>query len=62
MKYGIYTVTRFGLRPVPSPKPALGGNWLCVPAGSKALAARAQRAILLAGLLPCIRGMNPMCQ
>lgn len=60
MDYTLHTVTRFGLRRVLSPDPALGGNWLCVPSEMKALAARAKRAILLAGLMPCLPGLNPM--
>ena len=58
--YEIYEITKLGLTQpdVNSPKQS---NWLCLPIEKKYLLGKVKRSLLLSGILPCIRGLNPLC-
>ena len=59
-EYEVYRISKLGLHQpdVSSPKQS---NWLCLPIEKKHLKGKVARSILLSGILPCIKGINPLC-
>ncbi|MFQ5510847.1 MAG: FkbM family methyltransferase [Candidatus Krumholzibacteriia bacterium] len=56
-----YKIVRFGLERVESPDPDNVDNWFCADrAQQRSLVGRAHRRILACGLMPCVRGLNPL--
>jgi FkbM family methyltransferase len=62
MGYRAFAVRRFGVEPVTAFDAAATSNWFCVPAAAGGLVARASSAIARCGLMPCVRGLNPLCR
>lgn len=64
--YDVYRIGRFGLTPVPSAAAARrrrrATNWLCVHAGKDPGRGRADRLLRWTGLLPMVRGVNPLAR
>ncbi len=58
--YVPYKIVRFGLERVAFPDPDNVDNWLCVPNDQRHVVGRVRRCILSCGLMPCIRGLNPL--
>lgn len=59
--YRAFRIGRFGLQDI-SLSSERNGNWLCLPQAQSALAHATNTMILQCGLLPCIRGLNPICE
>jgi FkbM family methyltransferase len=59
--YRVRSVETRGLRPPKIDPTARQWNWVAVPENEPALESRITRMILRAGLLPPIRGVNPIC-
>jgi FkbM family methyltransferase len=59
--YAVRSVETRGLRPAKTDPAAKQWNWVAMPEGEPALEGRISRMILRAGLLPPIRGVNPLC-
>jgi len=59
--YVAFAIRRFGVSPVSDLAVKKAGNWLCLHESESTLAQRCSRAILTGALLPCIRGVNPLC-
>jgi FkbM family methyltransferase len=60
--YQAFVVGRFGLRPVADLIQVTTRNWFCVHGSMSDLAWRASFAIARCGLMPCLRGLNPLCK
>jgi hypothetical protein len=58
--YRAFVVGRFGLRPVTTLSQASAGNWFCLHESRLDLVRKCSAAILRCGLLPCVRGLNPL--
>ncbi|MEE9271554.1 MAG: FkbM family methyltransferase [Candidatus Krumholzibacteria bacterium] len=58
--YAPYKIVRFGLEKVASPDPGNVDNWLCVTRDQRPLVGKVRRSILACGLMPCVRGLNPL--
>jgi FkbM family methyltransferase len=59
--YLAFVVRRFDVTPVSSLAGTSACNWLCLHESESAIAKRCSRAILTCAVLPCIRGVNPLC-
>ena len=60
--YRAFAIGRFALRPVTDLAQTRSCNWCCVPDAKSELIGRASASIVRCGLLPCLRGWNPLCR
>ena len=60
--YQPFAIGRFGLSQVGDPAAKNAGNWLCLPVAQTGLMQRCARMIRTCALLPCLRGVNPLCR
>lgn len=60
--YVAFAVGRFGLSRVVDFKNSNAGNWFCVHNSMIRLARKCSASIARCGLLPCLRGLNPLCR
>ena len=60
--YRAFAIGRLGLSPISNLTPRRAGNWLCLHASEPSLLKQCSREILRCALLPCIRGLNPLCR
>jgi FkbM family methyltransferase len=58
--YAVYEIARFGLKPAAPAQQARACNWLCLSSEDRVRRGRIARCLLRAGLLPCVRGLNPL--
>jgi len=58
--YRPFAIRRFGLEAIADLADPATSNWCCLPAGADGLAARCSSAIARCGLMPCVRGLNPL--
>jgi FkbM family methyltransferase len=58
--YTPYKIVRFGLEKVTLPDPDNIDNWLCLTPDQRPVVGRVRRSILACGLMPCVRGLNPL--
>lgn len=62
MGYQAFAVGRLGLEPVTDLRQPSTSNWLCVHESMSRLVDRCSSAIARCGLMPCVRGLNPLCR
>ena len=60
--YMAYAICRFGVAAVSDLSVKKAGNWLCLHESESALVPKCSKAILACAVLPCIRGVNPLCR
>ena len=60
MGYQAFAVRRFGLQRVTDLMQPSTSNWFCVHESASRLVARSSASIARCGLLPCVRGLNPL--
>ena len=60
--YLAFAVRRFSVIPVSGLAVTSACNWLCLHESESTLAKRCSMAILTCAVLPCIRGVNPLCR
>lgn len=61
LEYRAFEIVRFGVIPFVKKKHVWAGNWLCVPADRTDIVQSVGAGIRRVGLLPCVRGVNPLC-
>ena len=60
--YEAFAVRRFGLEPITDLTQPGTSNWFCVHRSMRHLVSRCSAAIARCGLMPCVRGLNPLCR
>ncbi len=60
--YIAFNIGRWGFARVEDGAVIRHGNWLCVTQRDMALVQRCQRLLRWCAVLPCIRGINPLCR
>ena len=60
--YRAFAIGRLGLAPIANVTSRKAGNWLCLHGAEPSMLKECSRAILRCALLPCIRGLNPLCR
>jgi FkbM family methyltransferase len=61
LNYQLFEIGRYRLRPLtPSTRVPVWGNWLGLPEEQRGDQRRIQQMLTRAGLLPCLRGLNPL--
>jgi FkbM family methyltransferase len=58
--YTIYSIERFGIKPVNELSQTRGSNWVCFPSERAALARKVGRTIFRIAVMPCVQGLNPL--
>jgi FkbM family methyltransferase len=58
--YRPFLLNWFGLRPVRPTNVGVSGDWVAIPRNHEDLAKRISRSVVRSGLLPPIRGLNPL--
>jgi FkbM family methyltransferase len=61
-EYTAFEIGRFGVLPIAQATARKAGNWLCLPNSEVALAERCANMILRCLIMPCMRGLNPLCR
>ena len=62
LNYVAFAVGRFGLTPVKQLNSSRASNWFCVHDSMTGLAQKCSSTITRCGLMPCVRGLNPLCR
>ena len=62
MGYHAFAVRRFGLTQVTDLMQVGTSNWVCAHESMAGLVERCSSAIARCGLMPCVRGLNPLCR
>lgn len=60
--YGVFEISRFGLKPAEVAGQRGSRNWLCLSGDRERLAAKVRGSILQSALLPCLPGLNPLAR
>jgi len=60
--YRPFVIDRLGVSPAGDPLAPNAANWLCLPEAQTDMARRCARMIRACALLPCVRGVNPLCR
>ena len=60
--YRAFVVGRFALKPVTDLAQTNARNWFCVHGSLSNLVGRASFSIAKCGIMPCLRGLNPLCK
>lgn len=61
LDYSIFAIERFRVSPWSGACPEKPCNWLCLHGSHRELAGKCSRMIFLSAVLPCVRGLNPLC-
>lgn len=62
LHYQPFSIDRYRVNPVSGNAGSTACNWLCLHESDLGLAAKCSRMILRCALMPCIRGLNPICR
>ena len=62
MGYHAFAVRRFGLKQVTDLMQVSTSNWVCAHESTAGVVERCSSAIARCGLMPCVRGLNPLCR
>lgn len=60
LDYEAFEISRMGLARIELEKPSQKSNWLCVHSSRPDVARVIRKHLRMCGLLPCVRGLNPL--